>query len=150
MKKFTFLIVFSAGLLLSSCALRSIPSEYNFIQTDHDKVALENLGNGQVLIYNGANILHKMDNTARLNIWLDNKAVGQIRGGEYVVMHLEKAEYLLKLLHIDVVNMRSEHELKIDEDTKVIMVKPTITSNKLEVTNELPKNFEKFSYVTKR
>ena len=56
--------------LITSCALKPITSEYNFITTDLEKVEL---GNGKILIYNGANILHKIDNTARLNIWIDNK-----------------------------------------------------------------------------
>lgn len=42
--------------------------------------------------------------------------------------------------------MRSEHELEIDNNTKVIKIKPTITSNKLELTNDFPKNFEKYKY----
>ena len=52
--------------------------------------------------------------------------------------------------HIDVVNMRSEHEVKVDNDSKVIKIKPTMTSNKLELTNEFPKNFETFKYAEKR
>jgi len=46
--------------------------------------------------------------------------------------------------------MRSLHEVEIDEKTKIIKIKPNLTSNKLTVTNELPKRFEKFKYVEKR
>ncbi len=136
--------------LLNACALKPIPSEYTFIKTDIENVALDNLGNGNILIYNGANILHKLDNTARLNIWLDNKPMGQLRPSEYVIINLNNGNHQFKVLHIDVVNMRSEHEVEIDEDTKVINIKPTITSNKLEITNEFPSNFEKFKYAEKR
>jgi len=136
--------------LLSSCALKPIASDYTFIKTDLEHVDLNQLGNGNVLIYNGANILHKMDNTARLNIWLDQKPMGQIRPSEYVIVNLGKGEHLFKLLHIDMVNMRSEHKVEINDATKIIKIKPTLTSNKLEVTNELPSNFEKFKYAAKR
>lgn len=137
-------------ILLTSCALKAITSEYAFIKTNIENVGLDDLGNGNVLIYNGANILHKIDNTARLNIWLDEKPLGQIRPREYVIINLTNGEHHFKALHIDVVNMRSEHEVEIDEKTKVIKIKPTLTSNKLEVTNELPENFDKFKYVEKR
>ena len=144
------LILFSAILLFTSCALRPIASEYTFIKNDLEKVNLDKLGNGTVLIYNGANILHKVDVTARLNIWIDNKPLGQLRPSEYVIINLKNGKHQFKVLHIDVVNMRSLHDVEIDEKIKVIKIKPNITSNKLTVTNELPKRFEKFKYAEKR
>jgi len=144
------IILFSIVLLLTSCALKPITSDYTFIKTDLEKVELDNLGNGTILIYNGADILHKIDNTARLNIWIDNKPLGQIRPSEYVIINLKNGKHQFKALHIDVVNMRSEHDVEIDEKTKVIKIKPNITSNRLTVTNELPEKFEKFKYAEKR
>lgn len=136
-------------LLLTSCALKPITSEYTFIKTDFEKVELDKLGNGKVLIYNGADILHKIDNTARLNIWLNNKSLGQVKSNEYVIINLKSGGYKFKVLHIDVFNFRSEHELVVDEKTKVIKIKPSFTSNKLVITNEFPDNFEKFKYAEK-
>lgn len=104
------------------------------------------LGNGKVLIYNGAGILHSIDNTARLNIWIDNKSLGQIRPKEYLIIDLAKGKYEFTALHMDMVNMRSKHQVEIDENTKVINIEPTITSNRLTVTNTLPNNFEKYVY----
>ena len=144
------ILLFSSIVLLSSCALKAITSEYTFINTNIEKVELDNLEEGEILIYNGANVLHKIDNTARLNIWIDDKPLGQIRPSEYVIINLKNGQYQFKVLHIDVVNMRSTHTVAIDEKTKVIKVKPNLTSNKLTVTNELPKNFEKFKYAEKR
>lgn len=148
-KKLKPLIAFTTLLIVTSCALRPITSEYTFIKTNLEKVELEKLGDGNVLIYNGATILHKMDNTARLNIWIDDKPLGQIRSSEYVVVNFKNGPHQFKVRHIDVVNMRSEHEVEIDETTKVIKIKPTIFFNKLEVTNELPSNFDKFKYAEK-
>ncbi len=148
--KFNKILLFSVLLLLTSCALKPIISEYNFIKTDLEKVELDKLGNGTILIYNGANILHKVDLTARLNIWIDDKALGQIKPSEYVIINLKNGEYQFKALHIDVVNMRSTHDVIIDNNTKVIKIKPNLTSNKLTIMNELPKRFEKFKYAEKR
>ena len=121
--KFNKILLFSVLLLLTSCALKPIISEYNFIKTDLEKVELDKLGNGTILIYNGANILHKVDLTARLNIWIDDKALGQIKPSEYVIINLKNGEYQFKALHIDVVNMRSTHDVTIDNNTKVIKIK---------------------------
>ncbi|MEO8772728.1 MAG: hypothetical protein ABI371_00225 [Gelidibacter sp.] len=144
-------IVFLAVILLiTSCGLKPITSDYTFIETDLEAIDLDKLGNGTVLIYNGADILHKLDNTARLNVWIDNVPLGQIRPSEYVIIHLEAGKHQFKALHIDVVNMRSDHDVEIDENTKVIKIKPNITSNRLTVTNELPDNFDKFKYAEKR
>lgn len=91
-----------------------------------------------------------MDNTGRLNIWIENKALGQIRSGENVIINLKNGKYKFKAIHIDVINMKSSHDVDIDEKTKVIRIKPTITSNKLIITNELPKKFKKFKYAESR
>lgn len=147
---FQFNLLLISLLLLQGCALKPISSEFDYIPIAHEKITPEALGNQLVLIHNGANILHKADNTARLNIWINNKPLGQLRGSEYVILKLEKGTYSFRVQHIDVVNMRSTHEVTIGENTKVIRIKPTLTSNKLTVPNELPKNFEKYTYAVKR
>lgn len=144
-----FVIVLSILFLMTSCALKAIPSSYNFVN-DSEKVEINKLGNGKILIYNGATILHTIDNTARLNIWIDDKGLGQIRPGEYVVIDLTKGAYQFKILHLDMVNIRSNHNMEIDNTTTIIEVKPTITSNKVTIKNILPSNFEKFRYAVKR
>ncbi|GHA39862.1 hypothetical protein GCM10007103_21590 [Salinimicrobium marinum] len=130
--------------------MKPIPSEYNVVPQNQEQITASSLGNGKVLLYNGANFLHTMDNTARINIWIDDKALGQLRPGEYVVIDLDNQQYNIELLHLDAVKMRSRHSLEVNEDTKVIMVKPTVTSNKLEVTNVLPNNFDKFTFMMNR
>ena len=137
-------------LFFTSCALKPITSEYTFVKSDLEKVEIDKLGNGTILIYNGADILHKLDNTARLNIWVRNKALGQIRPREYVIINLKDGNYEFKALHIDIVNMRSTHNVEIDSSTKVIKIKPNLSSNRLTITNILPKKFEKYKYAEKR
>lgn len=132
----------SLFLTLNSCALRSIPSDYSDVKVE--TVDLDALGNGKILIYNGASILHSMDNTARLNLWIDKKPVGQIRTKEYMIIDLARGNHEFTALHLDMVNMRSSHPVNINDATKVIRIEPTITSNKLTVTNVLPENFDKY------
>lgn len=142
LKQTIALSLLACTLTLSSCALRTVPSDYASVKLD--VIDNNTLGNGKVLIYNGAGILHKMDNTARLNIGLDGKSLGQIRPKEYVIVDLEKGKHEFTVLHIDMVNMRSKHPVEIDENTKVIKIEPTITSNKLTVTNILPEKFDQY------
>lgn len=136
--------------LTSSCALKPLKSEYTFVRDNMENVNLDKLGNGKIMIYNGADILHKVDVTGRLNVWIDDQALGQIRPAEYVVIELKQGNHEFKLLHIDMVNMRSTHPITITDTTTVIRIKPTITSNKLSVTNKLPKKFDKFKYGANR
>ncbi len=135
------------AVFMGACALRPIATEYPVKPLEREEIRLDKLGDGKVLIYNGADILHKIDNTARLNVWIDNKALGQIRPGEYVVLEIGEGQHEFKLLHIDVFNMRSEHNVEIDPQTRIIRLEPTLTSNKLTITNVLPVKFEKFEYA---
>jgi len=144
--KFLTLLLF---LFLTSCALKAIPANYD-INSFEKAIIPDDLGNGKVLIYSGADWKHQIDNTARLNVLIDNIALGQVRPKEYVIIKLELGVHKISLKHIDLVNMRSEHELIIEENTKIIEIKPTITSNKTTITNELPDDFNEFKYVIKR
>ncbi|QDO94694.1 hypothetical protein FNB79_12225 [Formosa sediminum] len=150
MKTLKILFYILISTLLYSCGLKPITSEYAFIKSDIEEIDLDHLGNGKVLIYNDASILHTLDNTARLNIWINNKALGQIRPKEYAIINFEPGTHQFKVLHIDFVNIKSEHTVDINQDSKVIRVKPTISSNKLEITNTLPEKFERFTYAEKR
>ena len=134
-------------ILFASCALRPIPTEHTLVQIDKEQITLDNLGNGKVLVYNDANILHTGDNTSQLNIVLDGKNLGQLRAKDYVIVNLPNGRHVFNLHHLDLVNMRSEHEVTVTDTVKVIRVKPTVTSNKLEVTNELPTNWKKYGYM---
>jgi hypothetical protein len=70
-----------------------------------------------------------------------------LRAKDYVIIRLENGKHLFKLRHLDLVNMRSEHVVTVTDSLKVIRVKPTISSNKLEVINQLPENWEKYEYM---
>ena len=67
-----------------------------------------------------------------------------------MIINLKEGKHQFKALHIDVVNMRSTHDVVIDKNTKVIKIKPNITSNRLKVTDKLPRKFEKYTYANKK
>ena len=143
-------LIILAFFTITSCALRPISSQYDYQKNKTENVDFENLGNGTILIYNGADGLHKIDNTARINMWIDGKKMGQVRAGEYAIFKLEKGTYEFKLIHVDLFKSRSTHIVSIDSTTKVIRIEPTITSNKLTITNQIPSKIDKYNYIEKR
>ena len=90
---FKILFAISMILALNSCALRPLASNYDYQINKTESINLDNLGNGRILIYNGADGLHKIDNTARLNMWINEKPMGQVRASEYAIIELEKGTY---------------------------------------------------------
>lgn len=132
---------------LTSCALNLKPIKSDFIlnKFDEDHIELDKLGNGKIMIYNGADILHQV--TGRLNIWINNKPLGQFKLKEYVIINLNNGIYDLKVQHFDLVNMRSSHKVEITENTRVIRIEPTVFSNKVSMTNELPKKIEEYRLI---
>ena len=106
---------------------------------------VDELGNGTVIIYNGAKGFYKNKlNTGRLSIWIDDKLLEHIDPYEYLIVPLSKGKHHVKLLHVDVFNIKSEHYIVINDETKILQVKPTAFSNKLLITNSLPKKFDRF------
>lgn len=150
MKTKTLLIIILSIFTYSSCALRSITSVFDYQENKIDEVEFDKLGKGKILIYNGAGWSHRMDNTARLNIWIDEEPMGQIRAREYAIIELENGMYDFKLLHIDLFKFKSLKRVEIDETVKVIRIEPTSFSNELTITNQLPVKFDKFKYVVNR
>ncbi|NCG04678.1 MAG: hypothetical protein GWO82_05025 [Bacteroidetes bacterium] len=111
---------------------------------------IDDLGNGNVLIFNGANRSLNFSNSKRVSVWIDDKLVGHFDPQEYLILSLEKQNYNFNLLHVDFMNFESEHSVDIEDETRIIMIKPTAFSNKLQVTNELPKHFGKFKKVKEK
>ncbi len=144
------IFVFFMIVTLKSCTIKPIVSSYDYQENICESVSLEELGNGKILIYNGADFWHKIDNTSGLNIWINEKPMGFIRAGEYGIIELENATLEFKLLHVDMFKFRSYHKVTINEKTKVIRIEPTFTSNDLTVVNQLPKKFEKYEYIDSR
>lgn len=146
MKKRISTIILILSVLSACSPLKPINSEYNLIRTGTSPEVYK-YGNGKILIYNGAGVLNKIDDTATLNIWVNGKALGQIRANEYVVLYLLPNTYEIRVQHKDTVNFESEHTIIINNETSVINIKPTISSNKVEITNEIPFNFKIYKNV---
>ncbi len=137
-------MLFVAFLFAGCSNLKPLPSEYNLVRTFSNTARLYEYGKGKILIYNAAGLNHKIDDTARLNIWINGKAVGQLQANQYAVLFLMPDTYEIRVQHKDVKVFESAHTVKIENNTSVISVKPTITSNKIEITNDIPEGFQRY------
>ncbi len=130
--------------------MRPVSSEYTFIEKNTAR-DLTNLGNGKVIIYNGDYYCPVMTCgiTTKLNIWIDDKPLGQINYGEFVVINLENGNHDFEVLHLDVFKIRSKQSLEINNETRIIEIKPTAFSNSVKITNTLPNGFFGYNYAPK-
>ncbi|WP_319558513.1 hypothetical protein [Thiomicrorhabdus sp.] len=98
-------------------------------------------GSYKVVFLNTAGILHRMDSTDLLRISVNGKYYGQIGSYEYMQLFLNKGTYTVSLVHYDVGEFKSEHNLKVSGNMFVDS-SPTIFSNELEVLDSEPKDFK--------
>lgn len=145
--KIKILLLLLMATFFFSCSLKPIQSEFSLQRTFSNPVIIGEFDNGKILIYNGAGFNNKIDNSSSVNVWINNKPLGQLMSNEFAVIYLLPGKYEFTLIHKDVKNFSSNHIIEIDNDTKVICVKPTITSNKVEITNTIPNNFHLFKNI---
>ena len=133
-----FLLVALLALLLQACAIAPVTTELP-LQAGQMQVPAKEPGKTYLLLYNNASkLLHGLDNTARINVWLDGKGVGGLDIGHYVQLVLPDGDYTLKLIHRDLVEFESTHKLSLVGKPLFIEMQPTIVSNTITVHTELP------------
>lgn len=149
MKNISIYLVIVISILTGCSPLKSIKSEYNLIRTSAGAISANEVGNGKILIFNGSGMNHIFDDTARLNVWINGTALGQLNAYEYAVLLLLPGKYNFRLQHKDMVNFESTHEVEITNETIIINVKPTITSNKVEIISNMPEQLRFYNNVLK-
>lgn len=149
MKNSTIYLVLVVSILTGCSPLKSVKSEYNLIRTSAGAISANEVGNGKILIFNGSGMNHKIDDTARLNVWINGNALGQLNANEYAVLLLLPGKYNFRLQHKDVANFESTHEVEITSETTFINIKPTITSNKVEIISNMPEQLRFYNNVLK-
>ncbi|WP_339836925.1 hypothetical protein [uncultured Flavobacterium sp.] len=147
MKNIAIYLILVTSILTSCSPLKSIKSEYKLIRTSSSGISANEVGNGKVLIFNGSGMNHKIDDTSRLNIWINGNALGQLNANEYAVLYLLPGTYNFILQHKDVGNFESTHIVEITKETIFIKVKPTITSNKIEIVTNMPEELRWYNNI---
>lgn len=140
MNRANLLLFLLIVLTFNSCSLNRVVTEQPYIYWPKPDISMDTLGNGIVLFHNSNYIFDYFSALGpnKVNIKMDGVHLGQIDYGEFFMLEIEPGEHEFELEHRDMFMFRSSHKLMIDNDTKVILVKPTVTSNKIEITNKLP------------
>jgi len=146
--KLTLSILFAGILLvLNGCAIvPPVKNEFpllgknsGFHSDDPSKVKL--------LIFNASNPVWSGPNSGK-DIWLDGKGVVRLETGQYVELLVAKGAHTLKLLHQDLWDFYSTHEIVINESPAILEICSSVTSNKARLLKALPDKFkESFSSV---
>ncbi len=100
-------------------------------------------GKTKVIFFNGSNFfLHGLDMTDKIDIVINNKNVGSIRLGEYVVIDLIPGKYQMKLTHYDIGTFSDEYTLEVIEGEMYIKVYNGLISTKFKIVEKLPERFQ--------
>jgi hypothetical protein len=110
-------------------------------------------GEAKLVLFNNSNkLLFGLDNTGRINAWLNSKAVGGPNIGEYIQLQVPKGKHELTLVHLDVLEFRSQHQIDVQDDLLFIELRATPVSNEIRLhkilpaENYLPKPFMQYVY----
>jgi len=96
----------------------------------------------QLVIFNDSNILmYGIDNSGKINIHHNGKGVGQLNIGQYVILSVAEGYHTINLLHKDIANFGSTHQLKVSESPTYLKIYAKVTSNGAEIVPK-PENFE--------
>lgn len=101
-------------------------------------------GNGriQLIIFNDSNaLMYGLDGSGKINIHHNGKGVGQLKIGQYVILSVEEGSHNIDLLHKDIVNFDSTHQLLVSDSPTYLKIYAKVTSNGAEIVSK-PDNFE--------
>jgi hypothetical protein len=149
------LIAFTATLL-SGCMMAPIKPDLPHLNESIESRSTK-ADEARLIFFNNSNkLLFGLDNTGRINVLLNGKAVGGPNIGEYIQVQVPKGKYLLNLVHLDLFEFRSVHELDVQDDPLFVELRATVVSNEIQVhkslpaDNYLPKPFIRFEPSPKR
>jgi len=138
-------VLFFASVLflifINGCCMAPIKTELPLLGSD---VALKNSDPGKVkmIIFNNTNnFLFGLDMTGRINIKLDDKAIGGLYIGEYAQLIIPKGKHRIELVHLDMTYFTSYHDLVAEKDPLIVEIWATPVSNALWTLDDLPPNF---------
>jgi len=112
-----------------------LPSQSLIQPLNNDKQA-------KLIVFNDSNkLMYGLDNSGKINIHLNGKGVGQLKIGEYVILSVEKGNNTIDLLHKDIVNFSSSHQIIVSESPTHLKIYAKVTSNGAEIVQK-PNSFE--------
>lgn len=135
----SILVIFTA---LSGCVIPPVTPQVSHLGPDLTvKAASPN--EAKVLLFNNSSrLMFGVDNTGRMNVWLNGRGVASLDIGEYVQISVPYGRYTLELLHRDMFDFKTSHELNVAGDTAIVEIAASILSNEFRVHDVLPRESE--------
>lgn len=130
--------IIGLSLALSACMMAPIKPELPHLNEDLSSRSPAPGEARLVFFNNSSKLMFGPDNSGRVNIWLNGKAIGGPNIGEYVQVQVPKGKHQLTLLHLDMFEFRSTHELEAADDLLFVEVRATVVSNEYQVHKSLP------------
>lgn len=135
----TFLI----GFLIVGCASHSVVrNEFNL--KSPTRSIITDSSYSKMIIFNSSNsFLYGPDGSGVIGIKIDGKAFTRLTIDEYLKFYIPKGKYTLELEHIDVLSFKSSHIIDAFEDSTIVEINATTTSNDAQIVRSLPIDFYK-------
>lgn len=127
---------------LSGCAIPRLASE--FPRTDQRLSAPVPPGYSRVVVFNSSNsVLYGLDHSGRMQVLIDNRALGSLDPGEYAQVFLKPGRHDVALRHRDMMWFETEHPVLIDRPERFLEVACEPSGQRFEARDELPIEFRR-------
>jgi hypothetical protein len=131
-------MILGLSLIFSGCALTPVNPEFVSLGGSLSAKAA-NPSESKVLIFNNSSkLMFGFDGTGKMNVSMNGKGVASLNIGEYVQIGLPKGKHTMSLVHRDVVEFSSTHEISVENESTYIEIAASVVSNSFKVHPELP------------
>jgi hypothetical protein len=129
-------------LLLAGC-LTPVKNEIPLAGGDLS-IQATNMNDTKLVIFNDSNfLLYGMDGSGRINVRLNGKGVAQLHIGQYVQVMVPKGTCQVDLLHRDMADLSSQHQIELRDPESFLEIYSTPFANSARLVPSLPPDFEK-------
>jgi uncharacterized protein YcfL len=142
MIKFTAVISLIA-LMLIGCASHSVVrNEFN-LKSPPKTIVTDSSYSKMIIFNSSSSFLYGPDGSGVIGIKIDSKAFTRLTIDEYLQFYVPKGKYTFELEHIDVLSFKSSHIIDAFEDSTLVEINATTTSNEAQIVPSLPSEFLK-------
>lgn len=134
----------AALIVILATACSSLPPVKNEVPLTGGDLSIQaaSTNDTKVVIFNTSNsLMFGIDGSGRINVLLNGKGVTQLNIGQYAQLILPRGNYQLGLVHRDLKDFESQHQVELVNPESFVEVYATVTSNQAKVISALPEGF---------
>ena len=136
--KLIFIVLFT--IMFVGCAITPPVQEVSLPSQSISQVFSEDAP--KLVIYNDSDkYLYGLDNSGKINIYLDGKGVGRLNIGQYVIVNAKIGKHEIKVMHKEIIKFESVNQVDVEGPLQFIKIYSKATSNGLKKV-EKPEAFE--------